>query len=90
MPNWEEGKRPKTRKDKAERKIARRQKKVHPVMEEHPGDRVPDPVTGEKPKPVRKPRAKKPKPTPETPASTGSSPEPSADTTEAPGSGDAE
>ena len=44
----------------------------HPTMETHPGARVPDPVTGEKPKPVRKPRVKKPKPpvdeTPEVPS----------------------
>lgn len=37
----------------------------HPVMETHPGDREKDPVTGQKPKPVRKPRARKPKPAPE-------------------------
>lgn len=36
-------------------------KKEHPVMEDHPGSRVKDPVTGEKPKPVRKPRTRKPK-----------------------------
>lgn len=34
----------------------------HPVMETHPGDREKDPVTGQKPKPVRKPRVRKPKP----------------------------
>ena len=34
----------------------------HPVMETHPGARVPDPETGEKPAPVKKPRAKKTKP----------------------------
>lgn len=37
----------------------------HPVMETHPGDREKDPVTGQKPKPVRKPRTRKPKPAPE-------------------------
>lgn len=55
----------------------------HPVMETHPGARVEDPETGEKPAPVRKPRVKKPKPEPQTPASTGNSPGPSADTTDA-------
>ena len=44
----------------------------HPTMETHPGAREKDPETGQKPKPVRKPRVKKPKPpvdeTPETPS----------------------
>lgn len=53
----------------------------HPVMETHPGARVPDPETGEKPKPVRKPRTRKPKPveesvdTPDAPVDTASTPE---------------
>lgn len=63
MPNWPEGKRPKTRKDKPENRVAGKGKPTagteHPVHETHPGAREADPVTGEKPKPVRKPRRKK-------------------------------
>lgn len=69
MPNWPEGKRPKTRKDKAKGKAKGPRTPhgkptsdtEHPVMEVHPGAREVDPETGEKPKPVKKPRTRKPK-----------------------------
>jgi hypothetical protein len=66
MPNHGEGKRPKTRKDKEAKKHHGKPtaETEHPVMETHPGAREPDPVTGEKPEPVKKPRVKKPKPEP--------------------------
>lgn len=85
MPNKEYGKPSKLKREEKEAAKAAKKQRTggkpttetpHPVMEEHPGSRVPDPVTGEKPAPVKKPRAKKPKvetsdpgtaPAPETP-----------------------